>query len=574
MLEASRIGVRPRGDEGGAPRPRAWLSWVAVAVWVALWHGMATVATVPTMANAADGPGEAAPAPEGGPDDAERLSGDLVPCPDCDFRGKIPCPECDGRGEIYRVCDICKGSGEKPCPVCTKPTGGTTPSHAGFIPCGSCGGRGTTGALERPCLRCAGAGAIRCDACAGKATVPCRREIFVRVCPRCRYVGRITCPTCGGTHHVSRAVALSRSPGSSRPRAAAKVPDDGARSQEGSASAAGSENGFPSIDELEARLATLAPSCEAHKDIFVEDQTHRSETIRTAALELSRELSRAGIPQESEVSTELDSILERAKSFRRRWYELRGLYEEERRSYENVLKSRELREAALRDATGRQRAASEKSWNERMGLLLRILEKHTVPLRAEDVTWIPKELDDMDATWLALRARATEELTAARATSGAEEDASAASAVASAATDPSDARTPSAPAGASGSRVHGNDAPRTGTSLATPSRATRRAPPSSGNARGEVETGLALKTTPRSDGPARASDPTATTDHSLAPDGRGADDDAGALRVSQRRRPSEPDGGSRWTGMLWGILGFAAASVLFLTRARRRDDDS
>ena len=460
-------------------------------------------------------------------------------CPLCDPKGYVPCPDCKGRGEIYRPCEICGGSGEKPCPVCTKERRSRPKTEPGTLPCTACGGKGTVGANGRVCSRCGGAGSTPCEVCLGTGTVRCRREVFVRICPKCKFLGKVPCPLCGGTTFVSKAVALSEGARASAKalangRAAARLPPgpEGAPEERPEETYA--------IDEIRARYEKVAPLCEAHYDIFVEDQLPRVESVRLAAGRLKRSLELAESENE-ELRAELKSLLERADSFRKRWWHLKDLFAQERRAYGNMKNNWRLREEAITALAPAFRKEAEAEWDRRMSILLRVLEKHVAPLQADDPSWIPEEIAAIESGIQSVEKKVAAEVAALQA--AAKERA------------PPEARKP---------RPRPEGAAPEVAARAGPRRAPdgegegARAGPASRERSGESPGAASPRGEPA--GPGGNADPA-----SVAAEGGGV----GAAPASRRGPPAGP----RTSGLpplAWAFVGFGAACVLLSAGSRIR----
>lgn len=455
---------------------------------------------------------------------------DLVRCPVCDPKGYVPCPECKGRGEIYRPCEVCGGSGEKPCPVCTKERPNRPKTGPGTLSCTACGGKGTVGANGRVCSRCGGSGSTTCEVCLGNGTVRCRREVFVKICPRCKFLGKVPCTLCGGTTFVSRAVALTEGA-----RATAKAEANGrgaAKPTLPSPGGASDERGEEAyaIDEVRGRYEKLAPLCEAHYDIFVEDQIPRVESVRIAAGRLKRSLELAESENE-DLRAELKSLLERAESFRKRWWRLKDLFDQERRAYANMKNNWQLREEAISSLAPAFRREAEADWDRRMSILLRVLEKHAAPLQADDPSWIPEEVAALEAGIQAVEKKVAAEVAALQA--------------ATKERGPPEARKP-----------------RRGpeeTVAGVAARADPRRPPD-----GEGEAPLASPASRQRSGEDRGA---------VSPPGESPDSgdtaDAGSAAAEGRGSPlgSRP---SRLSPLLWALVGFGAACILLVAGSRIR----
>lgn len=472
-------------------------------------------------------------APADAPDAEE-----LVRCPHCDEKGRIDCPVCKGRGEIFRTCEICGGKGRKPCPVCVKDSREENAAPPGQVVCGYCGGSGTLGSTGKICQRCAGAGFQTCLTCGGKGTVPCAKEVFVRVCRHCRYVRKVTCPTCGGTRLVSPAVAASkRGPvvhvpdGDDDPTG--EEPGEGEAPGQHSGSVGGderdpqsAEEAVPTESELRQRYEALVPVCEAHLDIFTEDLAHRAENIQTEGKRRVRKLITAGIPAGGELITGIETLVDRANSFRRRWYQLRQLHAEERRSYLNTKKAWTQRAEALDNTAQVLRPDVEETWNRRLALHLRILEKNVAPLQEDDPEWIPDEVAALESQWKKLNDEADAVLVALREAREASRD------------EPPPQATESSPTGADPDSKQ----PVRSTPPSPPSKAQSRPEPPRENPGKTVTSSVETVSPPPTDeAPSRA-------------------------RIEKpREAPSTPprESGSAG-GLYWAIIGFLLASALFL----------
>lgn len=342
----------------------------------------------------------------------EPAGGDLVPCPACEASGFVVCSECKGRGEIYRLCEICGGKGEKPCPVCTKERPNRPKTAPGTVPCGFCGGKGTVGSDGRVCPRCGGASSEICETCWGTGVVRCRKEVFVRICPKCKFLGKVKCSLCNGEKLVTQAAAASAQARPARVEAKPKSEPNHTvvRPAQSPGNEESSEQVYP-IEEVRARYETLAPICEAHYDIFVEDQIPRAENVRLATVRLMKALDAARSRNE-ELRKEIQVLSERVENFRRRWNELKAHFLLEHRAYSSMKENWKLREETLATVAAAYRRKAEADWDRRLSTLLGVLEKHAAPLQSDDPGWIPEEIAAIEKAATALEKKVAAEIAA------------------------------------------------------------------------------------------------------------------------------------------------------------------
>src|SRR5688572_4677241 len=322
-------------------------------------------------------------------------------CEGCAGSRKVRCSTCDGRGEIHAVCDICKGTGRKPCAVCAATENGASASP-GKIPCGLCKGRGTRESTGKACSRCRGRGSSSCSACLGKGTVRCAKGKYERICPDCRFTGKMDCPSCsGGTE-----------PSTPDPEDAEGAGLD----QVESAPAGPGRSKLP--PELEARHRKLMALHESHMDIFAVDVTRKAEVWKTEVARLERKLEEGGESAES-----LEKFLTRVTHFRLRYGELRDVFLEAYRAYKVVGNIWKSRDRALDSAPPSRRDEIAKEQDERLEVVIGIAEAKAGKLEAETPSWLVKEIEDLTAMHAELKTSAEASLALLEKNRASEEDA-------------------------------------------------------------------------------------------------------------------------------------------------------
>jgi hypothetical protein len=423
-------------------------------------------------------------------------SPEKVRCPDCEGSRRIPCETCDGAGEIRRPCPLCKGSGKKPCPVCGDEQGGR-----GRLECSLCRGQGIRGPSGKVCSRCQGTKTIACLTCKTKGVLPCRKYVVDKVCPDCRFVGKLPCPTCVGSGETDAA----RAP---RPSKA-----EGARN--GAAPAA--------ARPLDSRYQTAASAHEAHADVFSDDPTPRISTLRAEASRLAKSLNASGNPESEDTLHQIGRFLSRADNFRRRFIELREAYVAAVRSKKKLDGLHEARKkAAAGDHHPASREEAERKWTNRIDIALKIFERETADLSAEEPQWLLKEVEDLEALWKDLGKKGA--------------------AVAAAPVRPAPASAPRAKSGATVAVA----------SVAESERAS------------ESESDSDSASVPESVAESDSDSASASVADSAAPA-------AGRQRPVRPASPPEPseDPWTPWVPAAWAAVGFLAGTLVFLARSRR-----
>ncbi len=395
----------------------------ALARTVVYFLSLAALAATATMAAPApDEPapgGVAAPAPPGG-----ELSGDSgkIRCPDCNSEGKMPCPTCGGKGELSKPCDICRGTGRKLCPVCIKADKAEPAATPGRVICDYCAGKGALGG--KPCPRCDGAQTLQCTSCGGKGSLTCRKTVIDKICPTCKFVGKIPCTTCEGTLLVAPEVVAARRAAAAAAAVAAKKAADAAAtpSQGASTPSKGNEKSDQekeqeiedekreesepavSFAELEARFGAVKVAYDSHLDVFAVDPRAGLDVERGEALRLSKKLPGATKGDDSTAS-KIAVWAEKVQRFRSRWTELRSLFDDEHKTFLPVQRLMKTRESRLNDAPKGRRETVDAEVNRQIGIALRVVEKRSGKLVAEDPAWLGRELTDLQAEWGKLKSR-------------------------------------------------------------------------------------------------------------------------------------------------------------------------
>jgi len=371
---------------------------VGILVWGLLWS------PVPAQE------GEA-PTPEEG----------SVRCTDCDEDGKVPCPTCAGKRELTKPCELCRGSGLKACPVCTdgeETTGVATP---GRVPCDYCKGKGTI-STGKTCPRCEGAQSLGCTSCGSKGKVTCRKTVVDKVCPTCRFAGKVTCPTCEGTLLVKPGKLAQRrlsnrqlEPGSASALVAPSRTPSPASSAEGRIDSRQEldtpADSPPTPAEVEARFKELKERYESHLDIFADDPRNEVEASRSEALKLVKRLPKA-TRKDGSVAGDLIAFAERAQQFRARWGALREVFDQEHKTFTPAQRILASREERLNESPKGRRAEVDAEILAQIGIALRVAEKRSQRLEAEEPAWVLKEKIGIESEWKDLKARGEAEVEA------------------------------------------------------------------------------------------------------------------------------------------------------------------
>ncbi|HVR74567.1 MAG TPA: hypothetical protein VMT52_09555 [Planctomycetota bacterium] len=358
-------------------------------------------------------------------------AGDLVRCPDCNESGRAPCGRCQGKGELTRTCEKCRGSGSRPCTLCSRESRGAAFAGEGRLFCERCGGRGQTGAMGKPCLHCGGEKTMACTSCSGRGAVRCKKTVTGKICPDCHFVGKVVCPTCKGSLLVS--------PEDLRSRATPKRSPSQAR-EDREVDLARSAGKLPPVEELKTRFAKLTDFHEAHADILADDPRPHLDLLRAEAGALKGRLVSLGLPprppgEETAVTAagdagaprpngsaalEIDAYTLRLGRFRRRWTELREVFDRERRSYQKTKAAWDSRAAKVDEVPRHLKTEVDEFILNQVDINLRISEDATLTLEKEEPAWLLSELAGLRATWTEIQQRAEKEIEARLAAAEAE----------------------------------------------------------------------------------------------------------------------------------------------------------
>jgi len=320
-----------------------------------------------------------------------------VRCPRCDDSGKATCSQCQGEGELSEVCKRCSGKGRRPCPVCSREAKGEELVVAGRIACGLCGGTGTLGNAGKICSRCSGKSTLLCTTCLGKGTLSCRKRVPGKICPTCRFVGKAPCVTCGGTTLVAPGtVELS-------------VKKKGKGGKETVAKATTFDP-----EMLGERYRNLTQVHESFVAAFKDDPRPELERLRREVILQSRSLYDAGLSDESGTADEVDTLLTRVTEYRTRWMSLSAAFEKHLREYRKAQSLWDARTAKMAKARaqGRAKRWGEKEANTLLDRALRISEKFSRLLSSEDANLLLAQLEEVRKAWPVLKNRAVAELAA------------------------------------------------------------------------------------------------------------------------------------------------------------------
>lgn len=356
------------------------------------------------------------------PQESSPAPADLVPCPDCNEDGKMACPTCGGKGQLFKTCEVCKGSGQRPCPVCNK-VEKVENAGPGRVPCDLCGGKGNLGD-DKDCPRCLGGQTLQCDTCAGKGSLACRKAAPDKICPTCRAAGKVACTTCGGTHSVSPAVLLQRKARPSPPtvKAGEKAPGGTEKDPEeaspgatprptNSAGARGSdEPPPPSTAELDRRFEALREVYLGHRDLFAVDPRSKLELIQNESLKLARKLPKPERGDDS-TATALFKLSSRVQSFRSRWGALHTLYLASERTFVPLVKLLDTRNNRLAETRSKgQREELEEELNRQVLVATGLAEAKSKKLADEKPQWVEAELAAVEKEWSTLKSRGETEV--------------------------------------------------------------------------------------------------------------------------------------------------------------------
>lgn len=471
------------------------------------------------------------------------------PCPDCTATGKTPCGTCHGLGHLERDCTKCAGRGQRPCSVCTKKDSAAGP---GRLPCNLCSGTGALRATGRACNRCGGEQTLTCRTCLGSGTRPCVAKIRTKICPQCQGARKVSCGTCAGKKKVTAAAlsaARKRAQARRAKEIAAKTPrgrrskasgssKGRARSQNSKRGASPDEDAPLDPVELEKRIQQLRAIHDVHLGLFTVDPSYELESSRKAGKKLLQRLRAYKVSPEDTRTIEkianLEGFVGRIKNFRKRWGELRTLFEKELRAFRTLKSSLESRDRILESLPAGRREREEERIHRRIDLALRVCEKASAPFVAQNPQWLEEELEDLKKRWERVELDSQAALTTlARAET---------EALAAAVQAKSEARTSAG--------------------------ATRQA------ARDRVPRARLSPASKRSRPPASLTNVRRREVSSDRPRNQPANPAGGRVAKSPATESSSESEGGIGAGLLWALCGFALAYGLFALRGRQQRDRS